>query len=281
MSITKRALSDKIKRRFGYPKVKVELDDSQIYDAIDHARDKWMKWATGQATHEVYFTVMLLALQNFYDMPVGIREIVGYGHSGISSGINTLFTIDNFLYNQGMYEALWSTGNQGYSIVSYHIARDFLETVRKYTPDKYNYKYHPYTNQIEIHPAPVSGSGVITITENGEQVSYDSPGFILMRGYMVEGSSYINRTGESDWVEGDSDSDFYTSDWIFDYATAECKEILGRIRKKFENFASIGNTGIALDGSDLLAEGQQDKERLEETLRLEEVYDGYGIEIGY
>ena len=136
MSVTKKALSEKIKRRLGFPRVKVELDDSQLYDAIDYARDKWMKWASGQATHEVYFTVMLLALQNFYDMPVGIREIVGYGHSGLSSGINTLFTIDNFLYNQGMYESLWSTGNQGYSIVSYHIARDFLETVRKDTPDK-------------------------------------------------------------------------------------------------------------------------------------------------
>lgn len=281
MSLTKKALSDKIKRRFGFPKVKVELDDSQIYDAIDYARDKWMKWAVGQATHEIYFTVMLLAGLNFYDMPIGIRDITSWGHTGLSSGINTLFTIDNFLYNQGMFEALWNTGSQGYSIVSYHIARDFLETVRKYTPDKYNWKYHPYSNQLEVHPAPVSGAGLVTVIEDGENVSYDSPGFVLLRGYMVEGSSYNTQGLEDNWSEGDSDADFYGLDWIYDYAFAECKEVLGRIRKKFENFGSIGNTGIALDGSDLLAEGQADKERLEETLRLEEVYDGYGIEIGY
>lgn len=277
MSVTKKALSEKIKRRLGFPKVKIELDDSQIYDAIDYARDKFIKWAVGQATHEVFFTIMLSAGENFYDMPVGVTEIVEYRSTGLSSGINTLFTIDNFLYNQGMYESLWSTGNQGYSIVSYHIARDFLETVRKYTPDKYNWKYHRYTNQLEIHPAPASGAGTITINE----IDYDSPGFILLRGFMIEGSSYNTQGTSDNWQPGGSDQDFYGLDWVFDYATAECKEVLGRIRKKFENFASIGNTGIALDGSDLLAEGQADKERLEETLRLEETWDGYGIEIGF
>jgi hypothetical protein len=76
---------------------------------------------------------------------------------------------------------------------------------------------------------------------------------------------------------GDSDGNFYTSDWIFDYALAECKIILGRIRSKFAQFNSIGNIGIALDGDTLIQEGIQEKERLEETLRLEESHEGYGI----
>jgi hypothetical protein len=277
MSITKKALADKIKRRFGAPMVKVELDDSQIYDSIDYARDKFIKWAAGQATHEVWFTVLLFAGVNFYDMPVGIKEIVGYGTTGISSGINTLFTIENFLYNQGLYESLWATHNQGYSIISYHIARDFLETVRKYTPDKYNWKYHRYTNQLEIQPAPTSGAGSITV----DNVTYDSPGYILLRGYMVEGASYNTQGTSDNWSDGDSDEDFYTNDWIFDYAFAHCKEILGRIRSKFENFASIGNTGIALDGQQLLQEAETEKERLRETLQLEETWDGLGVEIGW
>lgn len=270
MATTKKALAEKIKRKFGFPVVKVELDNAQIYDAIDYSRQKFIKWAVGQATHEVYFTQLLSAGQNFYDMPLGITDIVGYGSTGISSGINTLFTMENYLYSQGYFDALWNTSNQGYTIVSYHIARDFLETVRKYTPDKYNWKYHPYSNQIEIHPAPLSGSSLVL-----QEGTVDSPGFILLRGYMIEGSS------SDGWTAGDSDEDFYGLDWVFDYAYADCKERLGMIRRKFENFAAIGNTGVSLDGGDLMSEGLAEKEALLEKLQLEEVFDGYGIEIGY
>jgi len=56
--------------------------------------------------------------------------------------------------------------------------------------------------------------------------------------------------------------------------------MLGRIRTKFAQFASIGNTGIALDGDALLSEGIEEKRELKETLQLEEVWDGLGISMG-
>ena len=270
--MTKVELSDKLRRRLGYPMVKVELDESQIYDQIDYARAKWIKWATGNSTQEVFFTTLLSAGQNFYDLPVGVTEIVGYESTGTSSGINTLFTVDNYLYNQGMYQALYSTS--GYTLLSYHIARDFLDTVRRYTPDKYNWKYHRYTNQLEIHPAPKAGNSLTVTNEADETVTVDSPGSILLRSFMIEGSTY------DDWSAGDSDSNFFDSLWILDYSTALCKIILGTVRNKFANFASIGNVGIALDGDNLISEGKEEKERLDETLQLEEVWEGLGIMLG-
>jgi hypothetical protein len=56
--------------------------------------------------------------------------------------------------------------------------------------------------------------------------------------------------------------------------------MLGRIRSKFAQFNSIGNIGIGLDGDTLLQEGITEKEKLDETLRLEESYEGYGILLG-
>jgi hypothetical protein len=271
--MTKADLAEKIKRYLGYPMVKVELDTSQIIDAIDYSRSKYIKWAVGNATHEVFFTQMLSAGQYLYDMPIGVTEIVAYETTGTSSGINTLFTIDNFLYNQGMFEALYNTA--GYTLISYHIARDFLETVRKYSPDKYNYKYHRYSNQLEIHPAPSTGNALQVTNSEGEIITVDSPGFILLRAYMIEGSSH-----SSTWEDGDSDNDFYESTWILDYSIALCKITLGNIRRKFANFASIGNTGISLDGDTLVSEGKEERERLEESLKLEECYTGLGILIG-
>ena len=267
-------LAEKIKRRLGFPMVKVELDPTQIYDAIDYAKSKFVKWAVGQATQETFFTVMLSAGQNVYDLPVGVTEIINYEESGgYGGGINHLFTVDNFLYNQGMFNALTnsSTGN-AYSLVSYHIARDFLETLKRYTPTMYNYKYHRYTNQLEIHPAPPSGSAMEVYDQNGNLV--DSPGYLLLYTHMIEGSSIDG------WATGDTDESFYGLDWIFDYSLAECKIMLGRVRTKFAQFASIGNTGISLDGDSLISEGITEKAELKETLMLEENWEGLGILIG-
>ena len=283
--LSKAELSEKIKRRLGAPVVKVELEDIQIYDAIDYAKDKWIKWGTGNATVETYFTTMLLAGQNFYDLPVGVTEIVDYKDQGRAGyGINTLFTVENFMYTQGVYNGLlWNQRGYGSNLISYHVALDWLKTFRRYTPTIYNYKYHRYTNQLEVQPAPPSGNSIIV-----DNVTYDSPGFVLVRSYMMEGSHYAGMesdNSQSTWKRtglrsGSSDTNYYTSDWIFDYAMAECKIMLGRIRSKFAQFASIGNIGIALDGDNLLQEGIQEKEKLDETLRLEESYEGYGISMG-
>ena len=277
MAITKIDLAAKLRRRLGHPLIKVELNDEQIYDAIDYARDKFVKWAVGQSTVETFFTMALSAGQTIYDLPTGVTEVVHYQDSGGGTGggsINTLFTIDNYLYQHGMYEALYHTAmtGGGYTMISYHIARDFLETVVRYTPSKYNWRYHRYTNELEIQPPPPSGNA-LTITQDGNEFTIDSPGYVLLKVYMMEGSTH-----ESGWTS--SDTDFYTSDWIFDYALAECKIILGRIRSKFANFTSVGNTGITMDGDTLLSEGQQEKERLEETLRMEEVWEGLGLSVG-
>ena len=290
--ISKAELSEKIKRRLGAPVIKVELDDIQIYDAIDYAKDKWVKWGSGNATVETYFTVLLQSGQNFYDLPLGVVDIVDYEDQGRGYGVNTLFTVENFLYTRGMYNSvLWNNYGYGSGLIDYHLAIDYLKTLDKYTPSIYNYKYHRYTNQLEVQPAPTSGSTYIDVyDENGEYVQVDSPGYLLVRAFMIEGSHYANMetsNSSSNWKRqttglhnSDSDANFYTSDWIFDYALAESKIILGRIRSKFAQFASIGNTGIALDGDQLIQEGITDKEKLEETLRLEESHEGYGISMG-
>lgn len=274
--MTKNNLMEKILRRLGAPVVKVELDPAQVSDTIDYAKQKWVKWAAGNATQEVWFTIPLSAGTNFYDMPLGVTEIMGYydGH-GSSGGINTLFTLENYMFNQGMGSTLFNqSSGDSFSIVTYHLAMDFLETLKRYTPMEYNYKYHRYTNQIEVHPSPDSGNTLSVLTTAGDTIYIDSPGYLLMRAMMLQGSTYDGYTA------GDSDLDFYGEDWIFDFALAECKILLGRIRGKFAQFASLGNTGLTLDGSELMAEGAEEKRDLLERLQLEETHMGMEILVG-
>jgi hypothetical protein len=65
-----------------------------------------------------------------------------------------------FYIAEGLFDPLLWTGGYGYNLVSYHVALDFLKTVDRYTPSIYNYKYHKYTNQLEVHPAPPSGNRI-------------------------------------------------------------------------------------------------------------------------
>jgi len=253
-------LIERIKKRLGYPMIKVELDASQIEDHIDYARARWIKWAVGNATQEYYFAVMLSGGQTLYDCPSNTVEVIGY-ETRTAGSINTLFTMENYLYNQGMYDQLLMRGaSTGYTLVSYHIARDFLDTVKRYVVDAYNFAYHPYTNQLEIQPPPPSGGTIYS----GSTVYYNTPGYILCRGYKIEGT----------------DDDIYTQMWIVDYSTALCKITLGRVRSKFANFTSIGNTGLSLDGDALISEGTSEMEKLDEQLRTEETFEGGWIVIG-
>jgi hypothetical protein len=66
------------------------------------------------------------------------------------------------------------------------------------------------------------------------------------------------------------------------YALALCKITLGTIRRKFNSYASIGNTGISLDGSDLVSEGISERDRLEKQLIEDQLFaaQGYGISTG-
>ena len=264
----KSRLKDKIKRFLGWPIIKIELDDSQIYDNIEFARNQFIRWAVGQATQETYFTIMLVANQYLYDMHGGVVEVIGYDtFSSDIGGINTLFTIENYLYNQGMYAVLENSGS--YNIISYHIALDFLQSLQRYSPDSYQFKYHKSTNQLEIQPPPVSGNCLIV-----DDIEYDSPGWLLVRSYMIEQSTLPG------WSYGMENDDLYNSLWVEQYSRALCKITLGYIRRKFASSALLGNQGTAMDGDALVSEGTLEKDALEENVRTKEAYTGYGIEIG-
>ena len=196
MAISRSQLIGKVRRRLGEPMVKVEICDEQIVDHINYARTKWIKWATSNATQEVYFTLLLQAGKQFYDLPAGITDIISYDDEPIQSGgINTLFTIDNMMFSSGFYgNIFWG----GYDLVSYHLVQDFLHTLRKYRT--YNLKYHKSTNQLEINPIPARNNQLLEVevinptTGILTEVAVDSPGYVMLKGFMIDGASIPNYT---------------------------------------------------------------------------------------
>ncbi len=313
--MTRSELRERLKRMLGCPMINVEIHDQQLNDSINMAREKYIKYAVGNATQEVYFTIMLKAGKWVYDLPAGVVDVLSYtdkgAHGGVfgvfePGGINTLFTMDNYMYQVGMINP-WKSSMWG---IDYQIAMDFIETVNRYNVDTYQFRYHRMTNQLELSPVPDCGNS-LTITkpvsgyeqdpETGsyscptsatefESITYDSPGFILLRTYMIEGSSLPTYVPA---VSGSSDEDYgsrydvgeryneflFNEPWIIEYSLALTKMNLGLIRRKMQNVA-LGNAGIQLDGAELYQEGREDKQQLEERLDLEESFEGYGICVG-
>jgi hypothetical protein len=260
----------RIKRRLGFPSIKIELENETILQHIDHAKERYIRFATGNATQEVFFTMLLSANQHLYDMPAGTKEVISYDFEATElGGINTLFTVSNMLYNAGFFALLAPSVIGSYSLISYQLARDFLETLKRYTPDEYNFKYHSYTNQLEIQPPPPSGNALLV-----GDYTYDSPGFVLVRAMMDRCATL------PDYTDDMINNDVYNTIWVEKYALALTKESLGYVRRKYANFTGLGTQGTMLDGSDLVSEGKAEQEALMTELFNLETHEGGYIVMG-
>lgn len=258
----KEELKEWVLRKLGYPMVRVELHDSQLEDCLKKSRDEFIKWASGNVTDEVFFTMELSSGINEYELPAGVTEVVKVKQFDTAGGgINTLFSVQNYLYNTGVLSFLDSIGT--YGLLDYHLALDFIDTLDRYIPDKYIWRHNKHKNTLILKPTPV-----IDYTD-------DNIGYIMIHSYMV------NNTNEDTKELGDDIFDaIWGETWVQEYSLACAKETLGMIRRKFENFSSIGNEGINLDGESLISEGKEEKEKLEERLRNEEPHMGMPIIIG-
>jgi len=186
-------LKNKIKRRLGWPMVKVELCDDQLNDHIDYSREKFIKWAIGNATDLIYFTLPLKAGHKFYDLPKGVLDIIEYDDDVDSmGGSQTLFSVENYFFNQGYYDPMFQ---YPYSLVGYHMVLDFMEALDRYNPDKYSWRYHRKTNQLELTPTPEYGNDGLTVeridptTNTVKSYTLDSPGYILLKANVIEGTT--------------------------------------------------------------------------------------------
>lgn len=94
-----------VRRQLGAPTVKVELTDDQIYDCVISGINMFLRYATGQASEEAWYVLMLEGGKSEYDLPPGVIDIIEFNDTGYGeSGINTLFTIQNQMFSAGMVD---------------------------------------------------------------------------------------------------------------------------------------------------------------------------------
>jgi hypothetical protein len=149
---------------------------------------------------------------------------------GSSTGINTLFTVEQTLAQQTYFS--YSMGNYGFDLVSWYILKNWLDTRSKIlSQDKY-FEFDAFNQRLHIIPEP----------------STSKTDFYAAIGAYVE-KPIRAMIGEQ---------------WVYKYALALTKVTLGYVRGKYAGTSLFG--GGSPNYQDMLSQGIQEQEKLEQMM---------------
>jgi hypothetical protein len=227
---TREALKNYILTALGAPLITIELHDTQLEQCIDDAVELFSKWIT----YDKDF--LGLNLENYvenigFTLPDNVVDICTFDDDLMpGGGVSTLFSLPNQMYQYG----LWPSFKGGASWVDFHMAMSFVDMCKKMTGNGFRWNYNVRNKILKLHPDPIKDK---------------------ITGYIVTGV-YVMRP----------ETQQYGENWIKRYATACAKEILGRVRTKFQGVQLLG--GGTIDTS-VLEEGKAEKVTLLEELKGE------------
>jgi hypothetical protein len=151
---------------------------------------------------------------------------------GSSSGVNTLFTIEQTLAQQTYFS--YAMGNYGFDLISWYTLKNWLEVREKLLAQRRHYTFDPRTQTLVMYPPPrTPGSG--------------------SRFYGTI-ACYVERPIR----------DIIKEPWVFQYALALSKITLGNNRGKYSGTTLFG--GGSINFNDILSQGLEEKKALEERL---------------
>ena len=152
---------------------------------------------------------------------------------GSTTGINTLFTIEQTLAQQTYFS--YAMGNYGFDLISWYVLKDWLKMRDKLLAVTPSFDFDDRTQLFRLYPQPQA---------NGADLGQQYFGVI---------QCYVERPLK----------DVIKEQWVYQYALALTKIVLGRIRGKYAGTTLFGGGTV---NADMLAEGLAEKEKLETKL---------------
>jgi len=168
---------------------------------------------------------------NMFDYDVmEYRKVVAVTNfeEGATTGVNTLFTIEQTLAQQTYFS--YAMGNYGFDLISWYTVKNWLETREKVLATKRSFEFNDRTQYLRIYPEP-----------------NDS-----VRFYGVL-DCYIEKPIR----------DLIKETWVYQYALALTKIGVGYVRGKFSGVNIFGGQAWA---ADIKADGITERDKLEEHL---------------
>lgn len=147
---------------------------------------------------------------------------------GSTTGINTLFTIEQTLAQQTYFS--YAMGNYGFDLISWWTVKNWLETREKVLATRRTYDFNERTQYLRIYPEP----------NNNVQF------YALLNCYIEKPIR-----------------DLIKEAWVYQYSLALSKITVGRVRGKF---SQVNVFGGQVFNTDILNEGLEEKKELERQL---------------
>jgi len=160
-----------------------------------------------------------------------VIDVVDF-EEGSSTGVNTLFTIEQTLAQQTYFS--YAMGNYGFDLISWYVLKNWLEVREKLLAIRRHITFDPRTQYMVMYPPPrTPGSG--------------------SRFYGVVACHVERRL-----------RDIIKEPWVYQYALALSKISIGNIRGKYSGTQLFG--GGSINFNDILSQGLEEKKTLEEKL---------------
>ena len=154
---------------------------------------------------------------------------------GSSTGVNTLFTIEQTLAQQTYFS--YSMGNYGFDLISWYTVREWLDTREKMLSQRRAYKFNPRTQYLQMMPEP-------SFNPNG---TTSNPRYYGVIGCYLEKPLI----------------DVIKEYWVYQYSLALTKIGIGHVRGKFSGTSLFGGGTL---NAEILSEGKEEKDKLETQL---------------
>ncbi len=208
---------------------------SEIVSQVSSISDLFIPQVKNNITRQGSIVSKTEQLINSFDYDVmDYRKVISVTdfEEGSSTGINTLFTIEQTLAQQTYFS--YAMGNYGFDLVSWYTLKNWLETREKLLATKRSYAFDERTQILRMFPQPNASSSNV-------------------RFYGVV-SCYVERPIR----------DILKELWVYQYALALTKMAVANIRGKYGSVQLFG--GGSLNSSDLMTQGLSEKDALEQQL---------------
>ena len=226
---------DYIKTMLGDGMVEVEFDQKHLETALNRAINRFRQ-RSSNSVEESYMFVELIQDQNEYRLPdevIEVRQVfrraIG-SRTGTGAG-GTLFEPFNLAYTN----TYLLSGTMMGGLATYELFAGYQKLVGRMFGSFIEYNWRQSNHTLTILQRPFA---------NGEQ--------ILLRTYNYR-PDFVLLT------------DIYAKQWLYDYALAVSKMMLGEARSKFATIAGP-QSGVQLNGAALKSEAVAEMEKLDKEI---------------
>lgn len=224
-------MKDWIMMQMGWPLYQVEITDSQLTMCINDSIEEYTKYVQ----QEIEYLALDVEEYNTsgFTLPDNVQGIFALEESTIygdtMGGINTLFSVQNTMWNAGMFPI---PGQGGGGWVDFELAMSYIDLLHRMTASKFYFEYNEREQLLTLLPNPTTNN---------------------MKGWITIGCRTIRPDAQQ---AGES--------WVKRYALACAKVLIGNHRSKYSGTQLLGGGMV---NPEVKQEGLQEKQILLEELR--------------